>query len=66
MVVHDKDALHRAPHPEVLIVVLQPLKASNNRRVFFRLGLLRAAFRSTVKLWRKTSRTTLDTPEREV
>jgi hypothetical protein len=34
VVVHDEDGLDRAPHPKVLVVVLQALKACGHARVF--------------------------------
>jgi hypothetical protein len=42
MVMHDKDALARAAHAPVLVVILQPLQARRDGRVFFGLGFFGA------------------------
>lgn len=40
MLVYDEYTFAGPAHPVVLIVVLQPLQASRDRRVLLRLGLL--------------------------
>jgi hypothetical protein len=39
MVMYDEDAFNRATHTEVLIIVLETLKTSGDRWIFFRLCL---------------------------